>query len=423
MKERLITLGLACGALIMVYILFLPKPLSAEAAPARPLSTETRPDGYQVIWRWLQSSHVRLAAWRDRYDQLSRHFGEAGGGNVLLATLPYDAAVSPAEMNALHRWVREGNTLLVTAALNDTPLWASTDSADLVNEVFRLTGIAVSAVQAENADGNKDQAQQLRQAVVQIMADRTSTVVPRGSHPLLQGVRSAKITSALPSSRWQLKQTNGIGVLSLADLQGSDEGVVWLRREGAGQVILIAYAGIFSNGNITAGDNGQLLSNVLAWSLRAGGSVLFDDAHQGAVNYYDAKAFFADPRLHRTLAWLVLLWLVFVLGIQRLRTLTPDWRPIDITAFIGISGEFLASATTPLAAASRLMANFFNSIRRRRSLREDGTPEWGWLAAQPNVDAKDLDILAGWYERVQAGKAVDLMKLQALLRQLQGKIV
>jgi hypothetical protein len=76
-----------------------------------------------------------------------------------------------------------------------------------------------------------------------------------------------------------------------------------------------------------------------------------------------------------------------------------------------------------VAAASRLMANFFNSIRRRLNLREDGTPEWDWLAAQPKVDSGEVRSLAGWYARVQAGKAVDLMKLQTLLRHLQEKIV
>ena len=422
MKERLITLGLALGALVMVYVLFLPKPMSPDAAAARPLSTESRPDGYQVIWRWLQSNHINIAAWRDRYDQLAGRFGQAQGGNVLIVTLPYETAVSPREMKSLHEWIRDGNTLLVTAALNDTPVWASTVSSDLVDEVWRLAGMAVNVIQSNGPHDKRDNAQELRNAVVEMMADRTSTIVSRGAHPLMQGVHSVKITSALPSSRWQLTQTNGIGVLNVANFEGSDEGVVWLRREGAGQIILIAYAGVFSNGNITAADNGQLLSNVLAWSLRKGGTVLFDDAHQGAVNYYDAKAFFADPRLHRTLGWLVLLWLVFVLGIQRLRTHPLDWRPIDITAFIGISGEFLAGATTPVATASRLMANFFNSIRRRLNLREDGTPEWDWLAAQPKVDSAEVKSLAGWHARVQAGKAVDLMKLLALLRQLQEKI-
>jgi hypothetical protein len=419
-KERLTTLGLALAALVLVYILFLPKPLSPDAAPARPLSTEMRPDGYQVIWRWLQAEHVPEVALRERYDRLALNYPQREGGNVLITSLPHNTAVSPQELRSLHQWIRDGNTLLVSAALDDTPVWASVDGGSLVDQVWRLTGFAVSAIQAEKKASKADE---LRDKLTEIAADRTSLLEPRGLHALTQQVRTVKVISALPSSRWQLKQADGAGVLSLANLRDSDESVAWLVREGAGQIIVIAYAGVFNNGNIAAADNGQLLSNVLAWSLKPGGSVIFDDAHQGAVNYYDAKAFFADPRLHRTLAWLVLLWFVFVLGIQRLRAHPHEWRPLDITAFIGISGEFLASATTPVAAASRLMANFFNSIRRRLNLREDGTPEWIWLESQPRVDSTEVRSLRAWHARVQQGKAVDLMKLQGLLRKLQEQIV
>jgi hypothetical protein len=419
LKERLITLALALGALALVYILFLPKPVSPEAAPARPLSTETRPDGYQVIWRWLQSAQVREAAWRERYGQLAASFGQPAGGNVLLATLPYENTAGSAEIKALRLWVQQGNTLLIAAALDDTPLWSAAEGSNLIDEVWRLTGLKVSAVET---DTTHDRTPKLRTAVTEIIADRNSTLEPRGTHPLMHDVHAVKIASALPSTRWRVVASGDMAVLNLAGIRGSDDAAVWLRREGRGQIILIGFAGVFSNANIVAGDNGQLLSNLLAWSLKPGGSVLFDDAHQGAVNYYDAKAFFADPRLHRTLAWLVFLWFVFVLGIQRLRTHTHDWRPIDITAFIGVSGEFLASATTPMAAAARLMANFFNLIRRRLSMREDGTPEWEWLAAQPRVESGEVRVLRDWYARVQAGKSVNLVKLQQLLCQLQEKI-
>ena len=42
--------------------------------------------------------------------------------------------------------------------------------------------------------------------------------------------------------------------------------------------------------------------------------MIIDDAHQGLVSFYDPDKFFGDSRLHRTLLWLLGLWLVFVLG-------------------------------------------------------------------------------------------------------------
>jgi hypothetical protein len=151
--------------------------------------------------------------------------------------------------------------------------------------------------------------------------------------------------------------------------------------------------------------------------------VIFDDAHQGAVNYYDAKAFFADPRLHRTIGWLVMLWFVFVLGIQRLKRNINDWRPADVTALVRASGQFFASTLTPLAVGRRLLANFFNSIHRRLGLREDGAPAWEWLSRHAGVLTSEVQELQKFHRRMEAGQRVDLFRLQNLLSQLQGKII
>ena len=62
-------------------------------------------------------------------------------------------------------------------------------------------------------------------------------------------------------------------------------------------------------------------------SLGANGRVIIDDAHQGLVSFYDPDKFFGDSRLHRTLLWLVGLWLVFVLGPRRLRGATSAPAP------------------------------------------------------------------------------------------------
>ena len=85
MKERLVTFGLAVGALVLFYALFLPKPAPTDTAPAVPLSTELGPNGYQAAWRWLAASRIPVAALREHYDRL----GDApwgATGNVVLTT-------------------------------------------------------------------------------------------------------------------------------------------------------------------------------------------------------------------------------------------------------------------------------------------------------------------------------------------------
>jgi len=127
--------------------------------------------------------------------------------------------------------------------------------------------------------------------------------------------------------------------------------------------------------------------------------------------------------LHKTLGWIVFLWFVFVLGVQRLRGRVGVGSPADITAFVSSSGEFFAATLTPAAAAARLLSNFFNKIRARLGLTQDGTPEWQWLAAQAQVSAQDIEELRRLHHQAHAGRPIDLVRLQNLLVQLQGNVI
>jgi Domain of unknown function (DUF4350) len=425
LKERLITLGLAAGALALSYTLFFPKPATDEQAPRRPLSTAVDPAGYQGAWRWLLEERVAVAAWRERFDRLSGEARFTPSGNLLLTTLPHELPVRPDEAAQLDAWISRGNTLVVAAALDDTPAWALAGGGRLVKDVGRLTRLKFDVVDepAESKDGDKSgPARALRSAFNRLPKPRDIVMTPRGVHPLMQDVHSLRLVSDFPASRWRATPMDASGILQIAQIEGR-EGGIWVKQQGKGQVVTLAVAGLFSNREIGNGDNAKFLSNLIGWSVRDGGAVLFDDAHQGSVGYYDAKAFYADPRLHRTLAWLVLLWVVFVLGVQRLRGHANPWRPADVTAFVSASGDFFASTLTPAAAAHRMLANFFNSIRRRLGAAEDGAPMWEWLASQATRSMDDVTELRELQRQMQYGRRVDLSRLQNLLSSLQGKIL
>jgi hypothetical protein len=433
LKERLVTLGLALCALALFYVLFLPKPPPADSLPPMPLSTESGPSGYQAAWRWLKAERIPVFALHERYDRLNADSARlSSSGNLLLTTLPQKLPVRPAEATQLDAWVERGNTLVVMAALDDTPLWALGDSR-LLEAVGRLTRLKFEVIDGEppaRAPGGatKDAAarhpphRSLNSVLSGILLSQHSTIERRGAHPLMENVHAVQVVSDLPASRWRASPMDRSAVLQIGQVAGNGDPAIWLRRQGNGQVITFAVASIFNNQLIGQQDNGILLSNLIAWSVRNGGAVIFDDAHQGAVSYYDAKAFFADPRLHRSLGWIVLLWFVFVLGVQPLRTRIREWNPIDVTAFIAMSGEFFASTLAPAAAGARLFENFFNSIRRRLGLAPDGGPVWEWLAAQAGVPSNDLSELRRLHDRIQAGRSVDLLRLQNLLSQLQGSL-
>lgn len=442
MKERLVTLGLAVSALVLFYVLFLPKPRPPDPAAALPTSVENGPNGYQAAWRWLEAERIPVVSLRDHYDRLnSKSASWQAAGNVLLTTLPHKEPANPKEASQLDLWVERGNTLLVMAAFDDTPLWTVGDLR-MVEAAGRLTRLKFDVIDDDTApktpantpaetpattppktpDGTSAPRQPITAALRDLLPTRASTLEPRGAHPLLEGVHAVSVLSELPASRWRASPMDRSAVLQVGQIAGSGDAAIWLRRQGKGQIITFAVASIFSNRLIGAGDNARLLSNIIGWSRSPGGAVIFDDAHQGLVSYYDAKAFFADPRLHRTLIWIVFLWFVFVLGVQRLRSRSRAWNPADVTAFIAMSGEFFAATVTPADTGARLCANFFNSLRRRLNLPEDGAPVWEWLAAQAGLRAGDLAELRSLHARVHAGRRVDLLRLQNLLSQMQGNL-
>lgn len=245
-------------------------------------------------------------------------------------------------------------------------------------------------------------------------------LIPNGTHPLLSGVRSVVALSEYPSEQFHAEADEVSVVLELARDKDADEPVMWLAQMGLGRVIVSGFGSVFTNKLLAQADNAQLLANIVATSLR-GGQVIIDDTHQGSVSFYDAQAFFGDPRLHRTLWWLVALWLVFILGPQRLRARPSSWQPVDITSFVRSTGGFLARVVRPSAAAQQLFEHFFRGLRGRDSL-PGAEPDWQWLEAHSTVTAADLRQLQDLHRRTLQGRRVDLPRLHNLLTRVRRAI-
>jgi hypothetical protein len=197
---------------------------------------------------------------------------------------------------------------------------------------------------------------------------------------------------------------------------------LWLVPWGDGQIIVSAYGSLFTNKAIGERDNARLLANIVHWSLGKKGRVIIDDAHQGLVSFYDPDKFFGDARLHRALLWLLVLWLVFVLGPRRLRCAMSDWNPLDVTSFVRATGGFMARVLRPAAAGQRLFANFFNEIRSRLGMTPDGAPLWDWLAAHAVIPAADLKLMQDLHQRVAEQRRVDLAELHNLIARVRAQL-
>ena len=404
MKERWIALGLAVASLLMFYALLIPKSTTATSN-SLPLSTETGPNGLAAAWRWLSAESIPVVSLRERYDHLAP---VAASGNVLITSIPGRLAIRADEQAALERWIESGNTLVVLAALDDTPAWSVGHDLNL-QTLARLIHITFNT-QTNTAAPLTD-----------VLANSPVRLEAIGRHALLSGVREIRVVSELPASHWR-GQPREDATLAIARRADDNDAAFWLKPLGAGQILVSALAGPFSNAQISQADNARLLANIVAWSRAPTGQVLFDDAHQGLVSFYDPRAFFADPRLHRSIGWILLLWIVWVLGAQTMRAPAPVWSPLDESALIDASGRFFSRHVSAATAARALLENFFNRLHRRLRQTEDGTPMWDWLELQPRVTDEQLRRLQRYWQRAVAGRKVDLMQLQNLLADVRGRI-
>jgi hypothetical protein len=406
-KERLMVLALAAGAFALFYMLFFPQPQADSEQIVRPLSSESRPEGYLAAWRWLGEQHVRAVSLQYRYDKLSSVLSKPTG-NLLLVTLPQWVPARALELKKLQGWVESGNTLLIMAAINDTPMWSLDADPLLKDKIEQLTGLQLKPASVGKAD-------------LQALLNDRLDIVPRGEHPLLAGVRHVTAAAKLPVRDTRLNKPDDSMPLQLATRADNGAPTLWLMRRGAGQILLSSVATPFSNGAVDLTDNARFLANIIAWSCAPGGTVVFDDAHQGAAAYYDGRAFFADPRLHHTLWWLLLLWLAMVLGALPQRVTARSWQPLDEGVYIEASARFLASMVPPNEVAQRLVESFLR--RREAGNRPDSESGlWDLFDADPRVSDPQRRALHVLYEDACRAKRVDLVRLQNLLAQLRENL-
>lgn len=439
MKDRLFTLALAIGAFVAFYVVMGPRPAAPQELATRPISTERGPNGYLGLVRWLESERVSVLSLRERFTKLYEVPGlETNTGNLLISAAPHLYPVRDSEILPLRLWVQRGNTLLIVAGLSDTPDWSMEPGGDAEFLEHLQSMARMNFEQRDEEDGadeKDDKAKDRAEDKAEDKTDEPTTadliaaqtklaeplhfeMKPAGTHPLLEGVNKVSARSEYLTAKWD-GWAQDTGALELAHDPESGVPVLWVLPEGNGQIIVSAYGSILGNKLLGEADNARLLANIVRWSLHGSGKVIVDDAHQGLVSFYDPEAFFGDSRLHATIWWLLGLWLLFVLGAQRLRPSQSGWNPVDITGFVRATGGFMARVMQPATVGRQMITNFFNEARKRTGLPADGTPMWDWLSAQPMVSEQDVARLQAFHAKVQEGRRVNLSQLHNLLIRLR----
>lgn len=426
MNERFITFACALGALALFLAMLIPGDEGTRGGVPRPTSPERQPNGYYGAMTWLDKEHIRTVSVRDRFNELAVRPTLPASGNLLVVTLPAVTPFKTEELRSLESWIRAGNTVLVLAALSDNPNWAVVAGHPAASDLALLAGLEFEIVRsrpgrvsrgAAGKRGVDEVGARVAAAAKAFVHPRRVTLIPDGPYAgYFEGVHAATALSDYPAQAWAVKIPYDGFALSLAHEPETGEPVLWVRPLGDGKIIVSGLGSLFTNRALGLADNGQLLANIVAASLRQGGALLFDDMHQGLSMAYDSQKFYSDWRLYLTIGILTAVWLCWVLGPTKLRlpvTRTPAPREAEL---VQASGAFLARVVTTDLGARGLFDHFFRRLRERLPrVPGSGTPPWELLEERAGVTADDLRQLRDWYAAAVAARPIPLQRLHNLL--------
>ena len=440
MRERVTTLACALGALLLLGTLLLQGDTLAARRASLPTSIEHADNGLLGLMSWLHSEGVRTFALRERFGALSGKDAIHPSGNLLIVSLPAVTSFRPDEAVALDRWIRNGNTLLVLAALRDRPGWAQFPFAmardlELITELKMAPGAVPAADRVasrrsapaggrsartdRDAGGKGDRessAARLARLGSELSTPQQSTLVPNRAHPYFSGVARALAFSDYAPVRYTLAIPRDGFVLSLGHEEGGGGDAFWIRPHGAGTILVSGFGSLFSNRALGKADNARLLANLIATELGAEGTVVFDDEHQGLSDDYDPARFYRDPRLYATLGVVIAVWLAWVLGATRLHT--PRARPAAPreAELVRTTGLYLARVLRPAAAARRLLEQFLERLSSATGRSTaDPTRLWEWLESHPRLAREEVRQLRAWHAAAYANRQVPLIRLHNLI--------
>ncbi|HNP35225.1 MAG TPA: DUF4350 domain-containing protein [Woeseiaceae bacterium] len=418
MRDRLVTFVGALLALFVVYGLF-----SGTTAPqqtvTRPTSIEQGDNGYFAVQQWLVGAGVSTYSLRGRFSNLANNAEiPSETGNILVTTLPYSRPMREIESESLLDWIAAGNTVLVLAAINETPDWSLTATPAFFDDLQTITGIRFVALPVESGDpdpASDGAGESIRTTLSQFEDTGTGQeyeIVPRTGHPLMRNIRSMQARSDFRSSVWGTDVDHYELILELATMPETGTAVVWQGQFENGQVITVGSGTLLTNSMIASADNRIFVANLIQQNLGDGATVIFDDLHQGLSNIYDPEAFFSDRRLHYTIYFIVGLWLLYVVGSSN-RLLDPQDMSMQVrqTDFVEATAGFIKRRMSDAAVGMWMYQLWFNDLRRQMHLAINGEPVWQELGTLKTLDKRLLAKLERQYRHLTEEKKISLIEL------------
>lgn len=416
MRDRLVTLAMALGAILALYIL-LGGGASAPQSREMPVwSTHPGDNGYLALDRWLNDQGVPTASLTERYDQL-----DPSTSNLLIITLPHRLPAQFRELQDLHRWVEHGNSLLVLAALRDSPAWANAQGyGDIEGALSAISGFDIWA-KGDQSDETEDD----NNIDLQSILDLEPIATELRSSGLLSsefGEAVQAIGQADPlADPWFASTSDASVSFPLLAESGSGQTVMWGQTLGQGRIILSSYSGLFNNSQLGSAENAELFAQLLAWA-GADGMVIFDDMHQGLSVLYDPDAFFSDRRLHTTIILVLLWWLIWVVGSSR-RLVAVDQPSVVVSAtdHVRAIASLYANKMHPQEVTRRLERHFERVVRHEFGLSGNDKSIWESLRKSPRVATGLVDELQAVFGRNNYRPA-SLARLHKLVTTIRKQI-
>lgn len=420
MKERVITLGAGMLAIWLVFILLVPKPDLLEAKLSWPLSTDTGKQGLLGLYRWLRQADIPVMSLRSRYHRLADDDRLTDSGNLLIISLPQRIPAREYERRALRDWLNNGNSLLILAAIGDQPDWSQQSQIEDINSIpgvfdVSFAPVAEQILEDEDPMENKEMDSEPEERIL----------LPNSNHPLLSGISTISVSYLdVLDKQWTLD--NDCKCLVIQKLLRSDKNDTtefWSLQLGAGHVWISRYADLFGNVSLGKGDNARLLANLVSMSLGDGGAVIFDDMHMGLSNLYNPDTFYRDPRLRNTIGFIVLFWLLYILGFSnRFGPIREHKKQRRMADFVRATGGLFARRVNKNEIARRLIGHFHNEVRSMLSLPTTGKPVWEVLEQRPKVNVRALSRLREIQKHAETGAKTDLVQLTHIIHHLRKTI-
>ncbi|MDX2507769.1 MAG: hypothetical protein QNL62_25290 [Gammaproteobacteria bacterium] len=434
--------------LSLVILLNVLVPQQQNIPVSRPTSEDTGKHGMFALYQWLTRSGVRTFSLRKPVHRLME--GElSGSGNVMLISLPYANQTLESEWSAVNRWIEQGNTVVLSVAgLYAKPEWAV--SADIFEpikkitaEEFSLSSNKFTVNEGDVIDQDEGFALSDLQEQVDMFKSKRLKLTPTVRYSLFEGIEALdtyyqpvlmqsykkeedraeeKVYYSIESDSARL----GLGLLSIANSAASedvdealsgmfDHNVMWLLPVGDGWIYLSAFPDMLGNNVLKQSQNARWFTQLLQLHLSSSGHVIFNDYPFGLSEQYDADAFFADKRLHYTLVFISLFWLVYALLFSpRLAPVRSKKTLQGNKNFVDAAAGFLSRRVKDQAVAKALSMALIEELQTKTQLK--GKQLWNWLQDNPDILNDDIAILkrACGYEKGN----VKLMQLTQIMNRI-----